>query len=77
MSSTTPTPRLRRTRYFVAATMSPLEDALLKLGLEAELLVDLVATDAAEIVALRIEEETLEESLRVGGGRRLAGRRRL
>jgi len=40
---------------------------------EAELLVDLVATDAAEVVALRIEEETLEESLGVGGGWRLAG----
>ena len=30
-----------------------LEDALLELGLEAELLVDLVAADAAEVVALR------------------------
>ena len=49
-----------------------LEDALLELGLEAELLVDLVAADAAEVVALRVEEEPLEEGLRVGGRRGLA-----
>ena len=50
-----------------------LEDALLELDLEAELLVDLVAADAAEVVTLRIEEEALEEGLGVRGGRRLAG----
>ena len=50
-----------------------IQDTGLEVGLEAELLVDLVAADAAEIVALRIEEEALEEGLGVGGGRRLAG----
>jgi hypothetical protein len=54
-----------------------LEDALLELGLEAELLVDLVAADAAEVVALRVEEEPLEERLGVGGRRRLARAQRL
>ncbi|OQB96335.1 MAG: hypothetical protein BWX86_00818 [Verrucomicrobia bacterium ADurb.Bin122] len=49
-----------------------LEDALLKVGLENELLVDLVAADAAEVVALGIEEEALEEGLGVGRGRGLA-----
>ncbi len=49
-----------------------LEDALLELGLEAELLVDLVAAHAAEVVALRVEEEPLEQGLRVGRRRRLA-----
>ena len=44
-----------------------------RVGLEAELLVDLVAADAAEIVALRIEEQALEQGLGVRGGRRLAG----
>src|SRR5690606_34257112 len=50
-----------------------LEDALLEIDLEAELLVDLVTTDATEVVALRIEEQALEESLRVRRGRRFAG----
>ena len=54
--------------------MSPrLENALLEVDLEAELLVDLVAADAAEVVALRIEEQTLEQGLGVRRGRRLAG----
>ena len=50
-----------------------LENALLEIGLQAELLVDLVATNAAKIVALRIEEQTLEQRLGIGRGRRLAG----
>jgi hypothetical protein len=49
-----------------------LEDALLELNLEAKLLVDLVAADAAEVVALRIEEQALEQGLGVRRGRRLA-----
>jgi hypothetical protein len=50
-----------------------LEDALLDVGLEAELLVDLVTADAAEVIALGIEEEALQQGLGVRGGRRLAG----
>ena len=42
------------------------------LDLEAQLLVDLVAADAAEVVALRIEEETLEQAARVRHRRRIA-----
>ena len=38
-----------------------------------ELLVDLVTTDAADVVALRVEEETLEQRLRVGHGWRISG----
>ena len=53
--------------------VAALENALLELDLETELLVDLVATDAAEVVALRIEEQTLEQSLGIRRGRRLAG----
>ena len=41
--------------------------------LDAELLVDLVTTDAGEVVFLRIEEQTLEQGAGVGGGRRIAG----
>src|SRR5690606_35576795 len=49
------------------------EDALFEINIHAELLVDLVAADLAEVVALGIEEEALEERLGVGGGRGLAG----
>ena len=42
-------------------------------ALDAELLVDLVTADAAEVVALRIEEQPLDERAGVGGGRRIAG----
>ena len=49
-----------------------LKDAHLEVGLEVELLVDLVAADAAEVVALGIEEEALEQGLGVGGGRGFA-----
>src|SRR5215211_472706 len=49
-----------------------LENALLEVGLETELLVNLVAANPAEIVTLRIEEQSLEESLRICRGRRLA-----
>ena len=57
----------------MAATKSSLvEDALLEVDLEAELLVDLVAADAAEVVALRVEEQTLEQGLGVRRGRRIA-----
>ena len=50
-----------------------LQDALLKFDLQTELLVNLVATNAAEVVTLRIKEETLEQGFRVRGSRRLAG----
>jgi len=42
------------------------DDALLDGGLEVQLLVDLVAADRAEVVALRVEEQALEEGLGVG-----------
>ena len=38
------------------------QDALAEIDVDAELLVDLVTTDAAEIVFLRIEEETLQQA---------------
>ena len=40
---------------------------------DIELLVDLVAADAADVVALRVEEETLEQGLGVGDGWRITG----
>ena len=43
-----------------------------EIDVDAELLVDLVTADAAEVVLLRIEEETLEQSPRVRHGRRIA-----
>ena len=73
MSSTTPSPLLQAHEVLGGGDdVGALEDALLELGLEAELLVDLVAADAAEVVALRVEEQALEQGLGVGGGRRLA-----
>ena len=54
------------------AHVTALEDALLQVDLEAELLVDLVAAHAAEVVALRIEEQALEKGLGVGRGRGFA-----
>ena len=49
------------------------EDAILAVVLEVQLLVDLVATHAAEIVALGIEEQALDQGLGVGGGRGIPG----
>ena len=40
---------------------------------DAELLVDLVTADAAQVVALRIEEQPLDQRAGVGRGRRIAG----
>ena len=48
-------------------------DPLVGIHLDAELLVDLVTTDAGEVVFLRIEEETLEQRAGVGGGRWISG----
>ena len=48
------------------------QDALVEIDLDAELLIDLVTTDAAEVVVLRIEEEALEQRARVRHGRRIA-----
>ncbi len=48
------------------------QNARAVLVLEAELLVDLVTADAAQIVALGIEEQPLEQRAGVGGGRRIA-----
>ena len=54
------------------------QDALAEVDLDAELLVDLVTADAAEVIALRIEEQALEQAARwppwadrqgAGGGR--------
>ena len=42
-------------------------------ALDAELLVDLVTADAAQIVALGVEEQPLDQRARVGGGGRIAG----
>ena len=44
----------------------------LEIDVDAELLVDLVTTDAAEIVFLRIEKEPLQQSACVRDGRRIA-----
>ena len=41
-------------------------------ALDAELLVDLVTADAAQIVTLRIKEQTFDQGIGVGGGRRIA-----
>ena len=46
------------------------------LVLEAEFLVDLVTAHAAQIVAFRIKEQAFEQRARVGGGGRIARRRR-
>ena len=43
-------------------------DALVGVDAELELLVDLVAADAGEVVFLGVEEEALEEGAGVGGG---------
>src|SRR5947208_6978953 len=40
---------------------------------QAQLLIDLVTTHAAQIVALRIEKQTLDERAGIGSGRRIAG----
>ena len=48
------------------------QDALVEIDLDAELLVDLVTADAAEIVTLRIEEQPLDQRARVRGRRRIA-----
>ena len=50
-----------------------LQTALLELDLEAELLVDLVTTNATKIVTFWVKEETLEKGFRVRRGGRLAG----
>ena len=49
------------------------QDALAEIDVDAELLVDLVASNATEIVFLRIEEEPLEQGARVRNRRRIAG----
>ncbi len=41
-------------------------------ALDAELLVDLVAADPAQVIALGIEEQALDQSARIGGGGRIA-----
>ena len=41
-------------------------------ALDAQLLVDLVTADAAQIVALRIEEQPLDQRAGIGGGGRIA-----
>ena len=46
--------------------------ARLEVDVEAEPLVELVAADAREVVALRVEEELVEQVARVVDGRRLA-----
>ena len=62
MSSSVPSPRRRLIRYLIARDEILVgHDALAEIDLDPELLVDLVAANAAEIVVLRIEEETLEE----------------
>ena len=38
------------------------QDALVEIDFDAELLIDLVTTDAAEVVTLRIEEQALEQA---------------
>ena len=48
------------------------QDALAEIDVDAELLVDLVTADAAEIVFLRIEEEPLQQGAGVRHGRRIA-----
>ena len=48
------------------------QNAASRLALDAELLVDLVTADAAEIVTLRIEEQPLDQRAGIGGGRRIA-----
>ena len=48
------------------------QNALVEIDFDAELLVDLVTADAAEIVLLRIEEQALEKRAGVRGGRRIA-----
>jgi hypothetical protein len=57
-----PSPFFRRSRYFVAATRIFLgQHAAVLVVLEAELLDDLVTTDAAEVITLRIEEKALDQ----------------
>ena len=48
------------------------DNALAEIDVDPELLVDLVATNAAEIVFLRIEEETLQEGFCIRDRRRIA-----
>ena len=68
-----PSPRLRLNRYFDRGDEIFVgQNALVEIDLEAELLVDLVAADAAEIVILRIEEQPLEQRPGVRHGRRIA-----
>ncbi len=49
------------------------QDAGGQVDVDAELLVDLVAADAAQVIALVVEEEALEQDLRVRDGRGIAG----
>ena len=59
--------------YLIVATMSStVERRLRQLALEAELLVDLVAADLGQVVALGVEVEVVEQGLRGLLGRRLA-----
>ena len=42
-----------------------------KIDIDPEFLIDFVTADATEIVFLRIEEQSLQQSARVGHGRRI------
>ena len=48
------------------------KDAVLDLGIKAELLLDFVTTDAAEVVALGVEEKTLEHATSILDSWRIA-----
>ena len=73
MSSSVPSPRRRLIRYLIARDEILVgQDALAEIDVDAQLLVDLVTADAAEIVPLRIEKEPLEQRARVRDRRRIA-----
>jgi hypothetical protein len=50
-----------------------LEDAHVLLGVEAQLAVELVAADAAEVEPTRVEEEGLQQAAGVVDGGRISG----
>src|SRR5207249_10034842 len=47
------------------------QNAFGKIDIDPELLIDFVTANATEIVFLRIEEQSLQQSTRVGHGRRV------
>ena len=62
MSSSVPSPRRRLIRYLIARDKILVrQNSLGQIDVDPELLVDLVATDAPEIVFLRIKKQSLQQ----------------